>query len=95
MADWVGDKQRRTVGVRVPDHPAATELLGLSGPLAVTSANESGGEETMDDRAARDIFGDRVAVYIEGTAPGGEASTVVDATGSRLTVLREGPVEIQ
>jgi L-threonylcarbamoyladenylate synthase len=95
MADWVGDKQRRTVGVRVPDHPAATELLGLSGPLAVTSANESGGEETMDDRAARDIFGDRVAVYVEGTAPGGEASTVVDATGSRLTVLREGPVQIQ
>jgi tRNA threonylcarbamoyl adenosine modification protein (Sua5/YciO/YrdC/YwlC family) len=95
MADWVGDKQRQTVGVRVPDHPVATELLELAGPLAVTSANESGGEETMNAHAARQIFGDRVAVYVEGTAPGGEASTVVDATGSRLIVLREGPVEIQ
>lgn len=95
MADWVGDQQRRTLGIRVPDHPVARELLELSGPLAVTSANESGGSETMNDREARDVFGDRVAVYLEGTAPGGEASTVVDATGSGMKVIREGPIQIQ
>lgn len=94
LSDWVGDQQRRTVGIRVPDHPVARELLGLSGPLAVTSANKTGGRETMNDREARDLFGDRVAVYLEGTAPGGEASTVVDVTGTELTVLREGPVQI-
>lgn len=94
MADWVGDKQRRTIGIRVPDHPVARELLELTGPLAVTSANESGGPETMSDGEARALFGDRVAVYLEGTAPGGEASTVVDATGAQLSVLREGPVRI-
>lgn len=95
MADWVGDQQRRTIGIRVPDHPVARELLELSGPLAVTSANQSGGTEAMNDRAARDIFGDRVAVYIEGTAPGGEASTVVDVTGVSPVVLRQGPIDIQ
>ncbi len=82
------------MGIRVPDHPVARDLLELSGPLAVTSANRSGGEETMSDREARDIFGDEVAVYLEGRAPGGQASTVVDATGPDLTVLREGPVRI-
>lgn len=94
LSDWVGDKQSRTVGIRVPDHPVASHLLELSGPLAVTSANRTGGEETMSDREARDIFGDEVAVYLEGRAPGGQASTVVDATGPDLTVLREGPVRI-
>jgi len=94
MADWVGDQQRRTIGIRVPDHPVARELLELSGPLAVTSANESGGTEAMNDREARVIFGDRVAVYVQGTAPGGEASTVVDVTGTRPAVLRQGPVDI-
>jgi L-threonylcarbamoyladenylate synthase len=94
MADWVGDQQRLTIGIRVPDHPTTLELLESSGPLAVTSANESGGEETMNDVEARRIFGDRVAVYVEGTAPGGEASTVVDATGAELTILREGPISI-
>lgn len=95
LSDWVGDRQRHTVGIRVPNHPVARELLELAGPLAVTSANESGGRETMNDREARDVFGDRVAVYLEGEAPGGEASTVVDATGPELTVLRRGPVEVE
>lgn len=94
MADWVGDRQTQTIGVRVPDHPVATELLGESGPLAVTSANESGGPEAMNHREARAVFGDRVAFYLEGVAPGGEASTVVDATGSKLVVIRQGPVRI-
>lgn len=94
LADWVGDRQRRTIGIRVPDHVVAQELLARSGPLAVTSANESGGSETMDDREARSVFGDRVDCYLEGRAPGGDASTVVDATGTNLAVLRQGPVHI-
>lgn len=94
MADWVGDQRLRTVGVRVPDHPVARELLTDFGPMAVTSANESGGPEAMSHVDARRVFGDRIRVYVEGTAQGGEASTVVDATGSELVVLREGPVGI-
>lgn len=94
MADWVGDRQRRTIGIRVPDHDVARALLELSGPLAVTSANQSGGKEAMSDREAQHLFGDRVAVYLDGRAPGGEASTVVDATGVGLTVIRKGPVDI-
>lgn len=94
LPDWVGDSQRRTVGVRVPDHPLAIELLAECGPLAVTSANRSGGPETMSDVEAREIFGDGVAVYLEGVAPGGAASTVVDMTGREPRVIRQGPVRI-
>jgi tRNA threonylcarbamoyl adenosine modification protein (Sua5/YciO/YrdC/YwlC family) len=94
MADWVGDQQRRTIGIRVPDHQVARDLLLATGPLAVTSANESGGIEAMNDVEARATFGDSVAVYLEGTAPGGEASTVVDVTGPAPVVLREGPVRL-
>lgn len=94
LADWVGDIQLRTVGIRVPDHPVARELLAEVGPLAVTSANKSGHGEAMSDREARAIFGTDVDFYLEGTSPGGEASTVVDVTGAELSVLREGPVRI-
>ncbi|MGI9610698.1 MAG: L-threonylcarbamoyladenylate synthase [Acidimicrobiia bacterium] len=94
MADWVGDSQTRTVGIRVPDHPLALELLARSGPLAVTSANASGQAEVAGDVDARAEFGEAVDVYLEGTSPGGEASTVVDATGESLAVLRKGPVEV-
>ncbi len=94
MADWVGDRGRGTIGVRVPDHPVALALLADTGPLAVTSANVSGGAETMTDIEARAVFGDRVRVYLEGVSPGGEASTVLDVTGGSMTVLREGPIII-
>ena len=94
LADWVGDTQRRTVGLRVPDHPLATRLLEETGPLAVTSANVSGGREAVNDEEARVVFGDRVAEYLPGVSPGGEASTVVDASGARLSILRAGPVEV-
>ncbi len=32
----------KTIGLRIPDSPIAMELLGLTGPLATTSANLSG-----------------------------------------------------
>lgn len=94
LANWVGDTQRSNVGIRVPDHQIALELLEACGPLAVTSANRSGGVEARDDVEARSTFGDEIAVYLPGIAPGGEASTVVDATGASLVVLREGPVRV-
>jgi len=83
-----------SVGLRLPDHPIAMELLRRAGPLAVTSANRSG-EPTagrLDTLVA--AFGDRVAVYLvadEGHA--GSASTVVDLTGPEASILRHGDLE--
>jgi L-threonylcarbamoyladenylate synthase len=94
LSDWVGDSQRQTLGIRVPDHPLAIELLSRVGPLAVTSANLSGGPDSLTDGEARALFGDQVSVYLEGTCPGGSGSTVVDATGEELSVLRQGPIAI-
>jgi tRNA threonylcarbamoyl adenosine modification protein (Sua5/YciO/YrdC/YwlC family) len=93
LPNWVSGEQARTVGIRVPDHETAMGFLRETGPLAVTSANLSGGPETYDDDGARAILGDRVAVFIEGSCPGGVASTVVDATGTDLVVLREGAIK--
>jgi tRNA threonylcarbamoyl adenosine modification protein (Sua5/YciO/YrdC/YwlC family) len=90
--DWLGHQQRKTIGLRCPDHPVALALLERSGPLAVTSANVSDQAAAQNDAEARDLFGDAVAVYLEGEAPGGLASTIVDLTEPQPLVLREGPV---
>jgi tRNA threonylcarbamoyl adenosine modification protein (Sua5/YciO/YrdC/YwlC family) len=94
LIEGVGDRLRGTIGVRVPDYPVTLELLAATGPLAVTSANLAGQPETMDDAGARAVFGDRVAVYIEGLSPGRRASTVVDVTADPPVILRPGPVRI-
>jgi len=94
LPDGVGDRRRRTVGVRVPNHPVALELLGAFGPLAVTSANLAGAPETRNEVEAEAALGDRVAFYLPGTCPGLVASTVVDVSRAKPRILRPGALEL-
>jgi L-threonylcarbamoyladenylate synthase len=82
-----------TIGVRIPDHPVALELLRMTGPLAVTSANLSGQDNTNTAQEALGQLRGRVDLVIDGgRTPGGIPSTVVDCTGSEPVILREGPI---
>lgn len=84
-----------TVGLRMPDHPVALDLLNLSGPLAVTSANRSGNPPAHSHLEAKEIFGDRIELYLPGVCPGGVASTVIEALANRHPiVLRPGPISL-
>lgn len=95
IPDWLGASAANTIGVRVPDHSSLLEILAATGPLAVTSANRSGGAESHSDVEARAVLGADVDFYVPGICPGGEASTVVDATTANVAVLRSGPVTIE
>jgi tRNA threonylcarbamoyl adenosine modification protein (Sua5/YciO/YrdC/YwlC family) len=92
LPPWIGDQARGTVGVRVPQHPVALDLLDKAGTLAVTSANRSGAEAAVDHKQALQIFGDAVIGYLEGAGSAGLASTVLDATVDPPALLRAGPV---
>lgn len=82
-----------TVALRMPDHPAALALLARTGPLAVSSANRTGHLAAVTAAAAQDQLGKSVRVYLDsGTSPGGVASTIVDATGEHLRIVREGAI---
>ncbi|MDZ7702264.1 MAG: L-threonylcarbamoyladenylate synthase [Halobacteriales archaeon] len=66
------------VGVRVPDHPVALELLERVAPLTATSANVSGGPSVREPAELDGALLEAVAVVLDaGRTPGGE-STVVD-----------------
>ena len=82
-----------TVGVRMPNHPVALALLNHSGPLAVTSANLSGGLNAL---TAQEVFTQleaRIPLILDGgRTPGSQPSTVVDCTGAEPVVLRLGPI---
>jgi len=84
-----------TVGVRVPDHEVARTLLRAAGPMAVTSANISGGQSPVTAQEVYEQLGGRIDLIIDGgKTPGGIPSTLVDCTTSELTVLREGPISL-
>lgn len=92
--EGVGDPERNTIAVRIPDHGDLRTLLELYGPLAVTSANRSGEPPAQSDQEAAAIFGAEIPVYIAGHSEGGVASTVADLTVDPPLVLRQGPVSL-
>lgn len=82
-----------TVAVRMPDHPAALALLRRCGPTAVTSANLTGEPAAENVPDAVGYFGENVAAYLDaGPTPGPIASTIVDATGPTLRIVRHGVI---
>lgn len=83
-----------SLALRMPDHPVAQALLAASQrPLAAPSANRSGHvSATTADHVAADL-GDAVSVILDGGATRhGLESTVVDATGSGIALLRPGAI---
>lgn len=88
--EWpLGGKGDATVGVRIPDHAVALELLESYGPLAVTSANRSGEPPATTADETRRAFENRVQVLDGGPCTGGAASTVLSLVGEPH-ILRAG-----
>lgn len=85
-----------TIGVRVPDHVLALDLLKAAGPLAVTSANISGWENTNTAREVLEQLDGRIHLVIDGgKTPGSVPSTVVDCTTPNPVILRPGPLTLE
>ena len=81
-----------TVGIRMPDHPVALELLRkLDGPLAAPSANRSGKPSpTEANHVLTDLHG-RIPLIVDGGRTGvGVESTVLDMTSVPPAILRPG-----
>jgi len=80
-----------TLAVRVPGHELLRALLEQTGPLTSSSANRSGAPPPTRADEVAGAFGDRLDLLLDGGAtPGGLPSTLIDATGNELRVVREG-----
>lgn len=81
-----------TVAIRMPDHPAALELIRQSGCLiAAPSANTSGRPSpTLAEHVAEDLGG-RIPMILDGGEVGiGIESTIIDLTEKIPMILRPG-----
>ena len=90
-------KEGGTLGFRSPDHPFLRELLKLTGPLFQTSANLSGAPDPKDAASALAELSGAPDIAVDGGRLPDDAagSTVVDATGKTLTILRQGKVVVE
>jgi len=83
-----------SVGVRVPSHPVAQELLRtFGGGLAAPSANRFGLVSPTTAAHVREDLGGDVDLVLEGGASEiGIESTIVDLSGARVSILRPGRI---
>jgi L-threonylcarbamoyladenylate synthase len=82
-----------TVGLRIPNHPLALELLAAVGrPLAGPSANPSGKLSPTTAQQVRLGFAGKVPVLDGGPCQVGVESTIIRVDGDRLVQLRAGAI---
>ncbi|HET9324168.1 MAG TPA: L-threonylcarbamoyladenylate synthase [Gaiellaceae bacterium] len=90
---WLTGQRPDTIGVRVPELPPESRaVLDRVGAVAATSANLPGGDDPcrLDD-VPEALRAGCAAVLDAGELPG-TPSTVLDLTGDRPLVVREGAV---
>ena len=85
---------QETVGLRVPSHPVAQELLkAFSGAIAAPSANRFGRVSPTTPAHVREDLGKDVDLVLEGgPSEVGIESTILDLSGGAAVLLRPGAI---
>lgn len=82
-----------TVGFRVPDDDVLREILVVTGPLAVSSANVHGEAPSHNAHDVLRVFsGATLAGVLDGGERNADVSTVVSVAGPLWSVLRQGSI---
>jgi len=84
-----------SLGVRVPAHPGSLRLISTCGGwLTGTSANVSGKPSARTALGAARQLGRSVDLVLDGGRLTGTESTVVEVAGTKVTILRTGPIGV-
>jgi tRNA threonylcarbamoyl adenosine modification protein (Sua5/YciO/YrdC/YwlC family) len=87
------DVNKKTVGIRIPDHAIPRTLVAqLGNPLITSSIKDDDHivEYTTDPDEIYEDFKNLVDIVIDGGSGGNVPSTVVDCTGNGLVIIRQG-----
>lgn len=90
-------KNKKTVGIRVPDNNIIRELVrSLGNPILTTSVKDDDEviEYTTDPELIYEKYRDVVDAVIDGGYGGVEGSTVVDCTMGEAEIIRQGKGEL-
>lgn len=87
---------RKTIGLRIPNHSIALSLLeALEEPMISTTLILAGEETPMiEPEAMREVLGKSVDLIIDGGNCGIEPTSIIDLTGEKPKVLRQGKGDV-
>lgn len=84
--------KRRTIGIRVPDHPLVSAMLEALGEPIMSSTLTLPGDDMplTDPLDIEERIGHELDLIVAAGATGIEPTTVLDLTGGSVEVLRQG-----
>ncbi|MFR9504119.1 MAG: L-threonylcarbamoyladenylate synthase [Rikenellaceae bacterium] len=88
--------KRKAIGVRIPDNDITLALIERLGVPMVTASVKSNGEEeyTTDPELIDEMWGDKVAMVIDGGIGSIIPTTVVEMVDGEVNIIREGAKEL-
>jgi L-threonylcarbamoyladenylate synthase len=93
---WLTGTNPETIGVRVPDfHGPGAEILERVGAVVATSANHPGGADPKRLEEVPEDIRDGAGAVVDGGELPGSPSTVIDLTGEKPRILREGALRAE
>ncbi|CAN2180051.1 SUA5 Putative translation factor (SUA5) [Candidatus Nanopelagicaceae bacterium] len=82
------------ISVRIPKSEFILEVLKKSGPLVIASAALAGKAAISDSADISVLESEVAAIFTAGALPAGGASTVIDLTGFRSRITRQGAISL-
>jgi tRNA threonylcarbamoyl adenosine modification protein (Sua5/YciO/YrdC/YwlC family) len=87
--------KRKTVGIRIPNHPVALKIVqGLGNPIVSTSTTTRKGDLLIDPLEIRSVFDFQVDLMLASNNISGKPSSVIDLSGEEPVIVREGAGDI-
>jgi tRNA threonylcarbamoyl adenosine modification protein (Sua5/YciO/YrdC/YwlC family) len=86
-------KKKKTVGIRIPDNSIALEIVkSLGNPIVSTSIHDDDEilEYSTDPELIYEKWNSKVDLVIDGGYGDNQPSTVIEVSGTEVSVIREG-----
>lgn len=81
------------VGIRIPDHPVAQQIIRRVGPIVATSANVHSRPDPVTAEEAAKGLGEKAEAYIDsGPCPIGTPSTIIWLMNGEVEIIRQGAI---
>lgn len=90
-------QKRKTIGVRIPDNAVARAIVSALGLPMITSSLTDAGvdvEYTTNPELIHELYGEQVAVVVDGGVVEGGYTSIVDFSGDEIEIIREGKSEL-
>ncbi len=82
--------KRKTVGIRIPDHPVCLEIVRQLGNPIISTTVSKGDEVFSDPRHMAKRFGKQVAIVVDAGIINPEPSSVISLVDDNVEILRRG-----